>query len=388
MTILRNDAIIITWFSASLWLVMMLLAFVIHLVRGHPHETAAPAEAKKLIVQITTIGDDIIAATVRQLRAVLDSRDKSPYEIWVVTEVGDHRSYPLVDQVLVVPPDFETPQRTKFKARALEYARLLRLRSGMASYKVLYIDDDSTVSPAFVDECYDRSFDLLQGVVTIGRPRGILAQLDGAVRAMSCLSLCSFFQELSHQLFTHGEGFCIDEAVDRAVSWDYPGWYAEDLIYGAVATRKMGFRMRSTYATVQTNSPVSARQFIKQRRRWFWTFAKSAYLLPLSARIELWGFAILGLGITPLAAAGLALQILGVYHLPADLTVVSAVLFTLWILAWGYSGYFAQRNVRGIVIAVLSALIAPSVGFIGNVAGILMGPVDTFEVMRRAEGNG
>ena len=281
-------------------------------------------------------------------------------------EPSDHRSYPFVDQVLVVPPGFQTSQQAKFKGRAHEYARLYRLRSSLAGYKVLYIDDDSIPSPAFIDECYNRSFDLLQGPVTIGRPRGILSHLDASLRAVSCLSLCSFFQELSHQLFTHGEGFCIDEGVDRAVSWDHPGWYADDLVYGAVATRRMGFRMRSTYATVQTNSPISIRQLIKQRRRWFWATVKSNYLLPLSARLELWGFAILGLVITPLAMTGTLLEALGIFHLPADLTVVSQVLFVIWILTWGFSGYFSQRNVRGIAVGAVSAMIAPIVGFLGR----------------------
>jgi Glycosyl transferase family group 2 len=388
MRTLLNDAIIVAWLSSSLWLAMMLLAFLLHLVRRHPHDTTAPAKAKKLIIQITTIGDDIIADTVRRLRAALNGRDESLFEIWVVTEPSDPRSYPFVDQALVVPPDFQTSQHTKFKGRAHEYARLYRVHSGLTNYKVLYMDDDSTISPAFIGECYNRSFDLLQGPVVIGHPRGILSHLDASMRAVSCLSLCSFFQELSHQLFTHGEGFCIDEGVDRAVSWDYPGWYADDLVYGAVATRKMGFRMRSTYATVQTNSPISIRQFIKQRRRWFWASAKSSYLLPLSARLELWGFAILGLVITPLALLGIALAALGIFHLPAGLTVVSQVLFGLWILAWSYSGYFSQRKVRGIAVGAVSAMIAPIVGFVSGLVGILMGPVQTFEVMRRVEVHG
>lgn len=383
-----NGAITVAWFSASLWLAMMLIAFLIHLARRHSRDSTSPTGVKKLIIQITTIGDDIIIDTVRRLRAALDRRDNPVFEIWVVTEPSDPRSYPFVDRVLVVPADFETSQHTKFKGRAHEYARLDRLRSGLTGYKVLYIDDDSTVSPDFVDECYDQSFDLLQGVVTIGRPLGVLSHLDASVRAMSCLSLCSFFQELSHHLFTHGEGFCIDEQVDRAVSWDHPGWYAEDLVYGALATRRWGFRMRSTYATVQTNSPISIRQFIKQRRRWFWAFAKSSYLLPTSARIELWGFAILGLLITPLAVSGMLLAGLGIFHLPATLAVASRVLFVLWIATWGFSGYFSQRKVQGIVVGAASAMVAPTVGFVATIVSILMGPVQTFEVMRRVEGHG
>lgn len=383
-----DGAIIVAWLSSPLWLAMMLFGFLLHVVRRHSRDSAAPAAPKKLIIQITTIGDDIIADTVRRLRGALNGRDESLFEIWVVTEPGDPRSYPFVDEVLVVPPDFQTSQHTKFKGRAHEYARLYRVRSGLAGYKVLYMDDDSIISPAFISECYNRSFDLLQGPVVIRHPRGVLSHLDASMRAVSCLSLCTFFQGLSHQIFTHGEGFCIDEGVDRAVSWDYPGWYADDLVYGAVATRTMGFRMRSTYATVQTNSPVSIRQYIKQRRRWFWASAKSSYLLPLSARLELWGFAVLGLVITPLALLGIALGALGIFRLPAGLTIVSQVLFGLWILAWGYSGYFSQRKVRGIVVGAVSALIAPTVAFVGGLVGILMGPVHTFEVMRRVEVHG
>ena len=69
-----------------------------------------------------------------------------------------------------------------------------------------------------------------------------------------------------------------------------------------------------------------------------------------------------------------------------DLGLELAVLFVLWILAWGLSGYYAQRRIRGIVVGVVSAAIAPTVGFFISLAGILMGPVQTFEVMRRVEG--
>ena len=384
-----NDLIIVAWFSSAFWLAMMILAFLIHLVhvaRRHRHDATAPAEVKKLIIQITTVGDDIIVNTVRKLRGALDGRDRSLYEIWVVTEPIDPRSYPFVDQVLVVPAGFQTSNHTKFKSRALEYARLQRLASGVRNYKVLYIDDDSIVSPAFINDCYNRSFDLLQGVVVITRPRGILSHLDASLRAVSCLSICTFFQEISHHLWTHGEGFCIDEQVDRAVTWNHPGWYADDLIYGALATRRTGFRMSSTYATVETNSPISLRQYIKQRRRWFWAFVQSCYLLPLSVKVELWAVTVLGLVITPISLTGILLANLGLFHLPADLALPSRVLFAAWILSWAYSGYYSQRNVRGIVVSVISAFIAPSVGFICGFAGVVMGPVQTFEVMKRVEG--
>jgi Glycosyl transferase family group 2 len=383
---LLSKLITIAWFSSLLWLAMMILAFLIHLVRIHHHHAAAPpAEPKKLVIQITTIGDDIIINTVRKLRAALNGRDDSLYEIWVVTEPTDPRSYPFVDRVLVVPPDFQTSQHTKFKSRALEYSRLYRLHSGFTGYKVLYIDDDSVVTPDFVDECYNRPFDLMQGVVVIGRPRGVLPYLDAGLRVMSCLSLCSFFQELNHHLWTHGEGFCIDERVDYAVSWDFPGWYADDLVYGTMATRKMGFRMHSTYARVQTNSPVSVRQYVKQRRRWFWAFAKSTYLLPLSTRLELWSFTILGLVITPIAVTGIFLSALGIYHLPASLAPASQILFVIWLLCWAFAGYFSQKKIQGIIMGAVSAILAPTVAFLLGLIGILMGPVKTFEVMRRVK---
>ena len=40
MTIL-DYVIIVAWFSASLWLAMMLLAFLLHFTRRHPHGTGA-----------------------------------------------------------------------------------------------------------------------------------------------------------------------------------------------------------------------------------------------------------------------------------------------------------------------------------------------------------
>ena len=168
-------------------------------------------------------------------------------------------------------------------------------------------------------------------------------------------------------------------------SWDFPGWYADDLVYGAVATRKMGFRMRSTYARVQTNSPVSMREYIQQRRRWFWAFTKSTYLLPLSTQLELWSFTILGLVITPVAVTGIFLSTLGIYQLPAYLAPASQVIFVIWLLSWAFSGYFSQRKIRGILMGVISAILAPTVAFTVGLVGILMGPTQTFEVMRRVK---
>lgn len=400
-------AIIVAWYSAVLWMGMMVVALLVHVgrqlvrdllaarpgrhLRRGRHEPSShkafpgPPRFKKLIIQITTIGDDIIVDTVRHLWTSLGDRDRSLYEIWVVTECTDPRSYPFVDRVLVVPPDFQTTKGAKFKGRAHEYARRCRVEAGLTDYKVLYIDDDTSVSPEFIDECYDRTFDLMQGPVNIGHPRGFLPSIDAASRAVSCLSLCSFFQEISHHLFTHGEGFCIDERVDRAVSWDHPGWYADDLVYGALATRRFGFRMSSTYAAVQTNSPIGLRQFVTQRRRWFWALVRSNYLLPRSLQVELWGLTVIGMGITPLAVTGMLLAVLGIFELPDELATTSEALFVLWVVGWGCAGYFAQRGVRGVLVGAVSSMIAPAIGFLISIVGILMGPTQTFEVMKRVE---
>lgn len=400
-------AIIVAWYSAVLWMGMMVAALLIHVgrrlvqhllaarpgrhLRRGRHEPVShkafpgPPRFKKLIIQITTIGDDIIVDTVRHLWASLGDRDRSLYEIWVVTECTDPRSYPFVDRVLVVPPGFQTQEGAKFKGRAHEYARRCRVDAGLSDYKVLYIDDDTSVSPEFIDECYNRSFDLMQGPVNIGHARGFLSYVDATSRAISCLSLCSFFQEISHHLFTHGECFCIDERVDRTVSWDHPGWYADDLVYGALATRRSGFRMSSTYATVQTNSPIGLRQFVTQRRRWFWALARSNYLLPRSLQVELWSLTITGMGITPFAVTGMFLALLGVFELPDELATTSQVLFVLWVAAWAFAGYFSQRQARGVLIGAVASMIAPAIAFLISIVGILMGPTQTFEVMKRVE---
>jgi len=79
MTVLRYG-ILIAWFSSSLWLAMAILAFGIHLVQRHHHHGGMAATGlKKIIIQITTIGDDIIIDTVRQLRIALNGRDRSLY---------------------------------------------------------------------------------------------------------------------------------------------------------------------------------------------------------------------------------------------------------------------------------------------------------------------
>jgi len=125
----------------------------------------APDKFGELIIQITTTGAeyDRVSEIIDEIR---DYPLKMDYQIWVVTEPGMPADYPFADRVLVVPAEFSC--RARKKARALEYGRRVRLAEGLArpDVKVLFVDDDVSLTQGYIERSFNADYDLCQGIIT------------------------------------------------------------------------------------------------------------------------------------------------------------------------------------------------------------------------------
>ena len=157
------------------------------------------SKADLLIIQITTIGNATTYEIAKRVKE-MNSKMNFPIEIWVVIEEGtDFKGSRYIDRIIIVPKSFRS--RARYKARALEYARLYRLdlvRKGLLSnrYRVLYLDDDSIPTEGFINDCFYRGdFDILETVI-YPRNRGsrLYTFLD-YMRANACLTWCSLYSK-------------------------------------------------------------------------------------------------------------------------------------------------------------------------------------------------
>jgi hypothetical protein len=236
---------------------------------------ASPGWFKILIIQITTTGreQDRVNEIIEQIRSY---RLGMRHEIWVVTEPGHEDYYPMCDRVLEVPADFKA--RSQRKARALEYSRRVRVALGLdrPDVKILFNDDDVAPTRNYIKTAFAADYDICEGITAprieyAVRPFGhFLASHADDMRTHACLVYCSVFQGIfGRPLHVHGEGLTVTGAAESIVTWDWPVFASEDLVFGQRAARA-GLRWGWFHEYAELTSPWTCRDFITQRRRWLW----------------------------------------------------------------------------------------------------------------------
>lgn len=386
------------------WLVP--LAELLLLVAGQLHYRfgfrRAPEKFWALILQITTTGKEQqrvneIISSVRGYQLEI------PYEIWVVTEPGQNDSYPQADWVLTVPATFTA--RAHKKARALCYSARVRKEYGLdtSDIKILYNDDDVLPTKGYIEKAFAADYDICEGITAPRafyggfRPFGhFLSSHADDMRTRGCLIYCSVFQGiLGKPLHVHGEGLTVTGACERIVGWNRPVFASEDLTFGQNAA-KMGMRWGWFHDYVELTSPWSVREFLIQRKRWFWGNVHAIThrdVLPLSRAIPIamkWMF---GATTVIISVTGLALKFTG--HLPRQSPIydVSKLAILTWLTIFVTCGWIDassrthRRNDDSRLLNALAAVLMSPVSSFISVAVIAIslaqGNPRTFEVIRK-----
>ena len=256
----------IIWLAFSFNMILFLAGFLSYL---RVNRQSGHNDPEKFIIQICTAGR--APKTVRQtLETIRDYNLCFAYETWVVIEEYDKNNY-AADRIIRVPKNFETPNKTKFKARALEYAREVRIAEGIEdrATKIIYLDDDSIPDKEYFEYAFHSRFDVGHGLVSTSRHygRNLLISIADNLRVADCVGTCATFCRIGHPMVVHGEGLVVRGNVEKAISWDFGPSLAEDLLFGLTAAKKFKYGFIPFFTRV--SSPFTFRDFFMQRRRWY-----------------------------------------------------------------------------------------------------------------------
>jgi hypothetical protein len=306
-----------------------------------------PNKFTQLIIQITTTGkeeqrvNDIISE-IRAMPLTL------PYSIWVVREPKWPSFYPEADYVIVVDPSFVA--KSRYKARAMEYSRLQRAELGLnrSDVKLLFLDDDTSPTQAYIETAFAADYDVCQGVTSPRVRYGslpikhfLLSHVDD-LRLLSCVIYCSFFQGVIRRpLYVHGEGLCITGQAEEIVTWNYPIFASEDLVFGQNAADK-GLRWGWFHEYIQLTSPWTWGEFLEQRRRWLWgniVAIRSREVMPLWAALLVGGKYFLGFFTFGASLISICLILTHVIHVSPIADIVFLSSLSAWLAAFGLSGW-------------------------------------------------
>lgn len=349
------------------------------------------SRTKLLIIQITTVGN---AETVNEIiRRIRGYHIAIPHRIWVVTEPWADADYRGSDEIIVVPQDFQC--KASYKARALEYARRLRVERRLNDFhvKILFVDDDGVPTKSYIEKATMADFDVCEGIPTPRTGYGRLLSHMDDLRTINCIYLCSVFQGIGHPIHVHGEGLCVRGTAEGLVTWNYPMFASEDLVFGHMAVdrnRTWGF----VWDYVEITSPFTWQDFLTQRRRWLWgNIHAIRHVLPLRSSILLICLYIYGLFTFVASSLGIVLAATGKLRLQPRFLLWLLASMTIWLSMFALSGAINSgggasrgiRRVKDVLVAVLLAFVTSAVAVGVQVVALLKGNPRRFEVIQKTD---
>jgi hypothetical protein len=381
-------------------------------------------------IQITTKGlPDSTRVIRRGIENVLALAREAPNLYWeklsieVVTEAPEqeqlllsefaHPAFPLHASVVLVPAIYETPAKTRLKARSLHYMVELRRRGfnrKAGPTFLVHYDEESVMEPdelrKLIHYLANSPAQLSEGPIYYPldySDANMLCRAMEANRPIGCFE-CREVMESGTPLHLHGSNLVVDEELENALGWDIgtldkQPLVAEDYVFGVRAYLRYGSPIFGWHGCIMLEQPpFSLGSAFKQRSRWITGVLQGQALmqrmpefrlLPRRTRWRLtWATRYRILTFTlglPAGAVSLvyllyqmALLLAGQAFLPLPLPIMIWLLFVgfLWlnsllIGAWynlAYAqGLSAQRrwteSMRVLTLAPLAGVIESSAGF-------------------------
>jgi len=230
----------------------------------------------KVIFQITTRGFNVDALK-RSVESVKYWAPKylKNYEIWVVTEPDANSEIDNIKgvKIIKVPYDFSTPNQSKYKARALEYAKELRKDYDHENTWIYFMDEESIVGEdtilGIIDFIENKRGLIGQGLIIYPNffGKNIFTSLADSIRSSSDVSMHVFQIKIGFVSWMHGSHVLIRSDVEQQIGWDFGKTWGEDSLFGLKA-QELGYRIEWLKGRLYEQSPFDIKDFLKQRRRW------------------------------------------------------------------------------------------------------------------------
>jgi hypothetical protein len=288
-----------------------------------------PLDVPYVKVQITTRGSagstEVMVRGIRNIVA-LALEDPGFYgrflSVEVVTESAAQpevirnafRGSPITVDTLVVPQDYETPNRTRLKARGLHYVveqrRELWNRKPGRTF-IVHFDEESVMVPSELRKLIgclaSTRKKILEGPIYYPLEymrASALCRAMEANRPIGCYE-CRHVMESGAPLHLHGSNLVIDESLENDIGWDIgcldgQPFIAEDYVFGMEAFTGYGKEVFGWHGCVMLEQPpFSVRSAFRQRYRWIFGVLQGMNAmsrnplftsLPLTTRTSLvWG---------------------------------------------------------------------------------------------------
>jgi len=408
------DVIVIAfWASPLVYLVMILLGKVFHRRRYRELLRKPRKRVDLVIFQIPTIGN---VSTVNQIIKWVKNYNL-PYRIdfWVIVEPSNkYKEEYTTDKLVIIPEDFEC--EVLYKARALEYARRLRVkmvkeRNLTDRYVVIQCDDDSLPSKEFILECLEVNADIAIGSIC-PRPRGFWNTILDYERCIACTIFCNLFTNIGKPIWAHGEGMIISSEVDMNVSYslsdvckDYDaklissedmfylhktsiskshaGDLAEDMLHMQKVSIK-GFTTYNSEKPIYIVPPLTFGDAVTQRRRWLWGHIRILRykLLPRANGIRIVAAELSGMLVYTVSTFGIPLPLLGIIYVPQTIIPLLWATLLIWLLIRFY-GVGKLMGWKHGLAAVLTSYITVTLNFVVHLIGLVKGDPKRFEVIKK-----
>jgi hypothetical protein len=344
-------------------------SFFFHWVRYRRLEWVTPDDVRNLQeipyakVQITTRGTpgstNVIRRGIHHLLAFVGEAPdlyEPKISVEVITESPEQKNEldkefggsRIPVEVIVLPPDYETPRRTKLKARGLHY--MVELRRRGFNHKpgrtfIVHFDEESVMEPDELRKLihYLATTDkkITEGPIYYPLEYGLaslICQAMEANRPVGCFE-CREVMETGTPLHLHGSNLVIDEQLENDLGWDIgtldgQPFIAEDFVFGMLAYLQEGSGVFGWHGTVMLEQPpFSLQSAFRQRYRWVLGTLQGltmvqrrpefSALSPQTRRQLIWG--------TRYRVLTFALG------LPTGITSLLYLLYQAWLLVTGHS---------------------------------------------------
>ncbi len=241
---------------------------------------------------------EALMSTIERCRSEMRENPFFPYLIEVVTDgdVFEAPPYPDVEQVKV-PKDYQTPNGSLYKARALQYA--LEYSTVPDDAWLVHLDEETQPTSSGIkgiawtvaEEEASGQLRIGQGAILYHRDWKAhpLLTLADNVRTGDDFARFHLQHKIGVTLFgLHGSYIVCRNDVEKEVGFDFGpvGSITEDAFW-ALKCMEAGRRARWVEGYLEEQSTQSVSDFMKQRRRWYLGLVKVALFAPVSLKYRI-----------------------------------------------------------------------------------------------------
>lgn len=294
-------------FLTFMWCFLYLPALsfeVFGFMKGNLKLAGSKPTSRNIIVQITTIArKDTIPALNRTIESVLEHAPSflTKWRIDLLTEEWSEGLKNLREKwgkeekinFIIVPNNYQTKNKTKYKARAHQYALEYRNSSDKNTY-IYHLDEDSSIvrnTIAAIAEATEKNVLLAQGMLTFPNKlsKSFVTTLCDSVRPGNDLGCFRFFTgTLKTPLIgLHGEHLLVREDIETEIGWNFGDSLVEDAKFAIEFSKKYPGKSSLLNGIVRGASPSCIKDLIKQRARWFKGMRQLVWKIPWKSRFPI-----------------------------------------------------------------------------------------------------